>query len=351
MGTTEALNPFIAVRYDWQAEEIESLFSLPLHELLYSSQQVHRFHHKAGEIQLASLLSIKTGNCPEDCAYCPQSVHYQKAAKTDPLPLMELDTVLQAAKKAKSDGATRFCMGGAWKNVPKGRRFNKILDMVRAVSDLGMETCVTLGMLDKEQAEALASAGLKAYNHNLDTSPEFYKQIITTRSFNERLSTIKSVQEAGIEVCSGGIIGMGESWFDRARMLEILASQKPHPQSVPINVLVPVSGTPLEAAPPIPKFDLVRMIAVTRHVMPKSVVRLSAGREGLSEETQFLCFLAGANSVFYGGKLLTTPNCAESADHALFNATGYQAKPAVEMQQNASSMDKELDSVSQSYTL
>ncbi len=287
-------------------EDIKKLISLPLNDLIFKAQNTHKKHFKKTDFQLASLMSIKTGSCPEDCKYCPQSAHYNVNLKKE--KLIEVSQVKEAAKLAKKNGADRFCMGAAWKRLPEGKDFDKVIEMIKTVKSLKLEACVTLGSITEIQAKELKKAGLDAYNHNIDTSPEFYKEIISTRSFEERLDTIKNVRKAGISVCCGGIIGMGETWDDRAKMLEVLANLDPFPESVPINALVPTEGTPLENKKPIKPFDMVRMIAVTRIVMPTTRVRLSAGRKELSPETQMLCFLAGANSIFYGDTLLTTAN-------------------------------------------
>jgi len=287
-------------------EEIKKLISLPLNDLIFKAQNTHRKYFRTTDFQLASLMSIKTGSCPEDCKYCPQSAHYNVNLKKE--KLVEVSKVKTAAELAKKNGADRFCMGAAWKKLPEGKDFNKVIEMIRTVKSLELEACVTLGSITEIQAKELKKAGLDAYNHNIDTSPEFYKEIISTRSFEERLDTIKNVRKAGISVCCGGIIGMGETWDDRAKMLEVLANLDPFPESVPINALVPTKGTPLENKEPIKPFDMVRMIAVTRIIMPTTRVRLSAGRKELSPETQMLCFLAGANSIFYGDTLLTTAN-------------------------------------------
>lgn len=311
-----------ALRHDWNTDEILEILRKPLTELVHDAQSVHRRFHEESTVQLASLLSIKTGACPEDCKYCPQSAHYAKETGQERERLLDVDTVLSKARLAKGAGASRFCMGAAWREVRDGAEFDQVLDMVRGVRGLGMEACVTLGMLNQEQADRLAEAGLNAYNHNLDTSPEFYDQIITTRSFEDRLDTIQCVRKAGITVCTGGIIGMGESERDRAAMLQALASLEPHPESVPINALVPVEGTPLGDREPVEPLEMVRMIATARIIMPKSRVRLSAGRTGFSKETQLLCFLAGANSIFYGEKLLTTSNPDTADDLALIKEAG-----------------------------
>ena len=287
-------------------EDIKKLIFLPLNDLIFMAQNTHKKHFKTNDFQLASLMSIKTGSCPEDCKYCPQSAHFNVNLKKE--KLVEVSKVKKAAELAKKNGADRFCMGAAWKKLPEGKDFNKVIEMIRTVKSLELEACVTLGSITEVQAKELKKAGLDAYNHNIDTSPEFYKEIISTRNFEERLDTIKNVRKAGISVCCGGIIGMGETWDDRAKMLEVLANLDPFPESVPINALVPTKGTPLENREPIKPFDMVRMIAVTRIIMPTTRVRLSAGRKELSPETQMLCFLAGANSIFYGDVLLTTAN-------------------------------------------
>ena len=287
-------------------ENIKKLIFLPLNDLIFKAQNTHKKHFKTADFQLASLMSIKTGSCPEDCKYCPQSAHFNVNLKKE--KLVEVSKVKEAAELAKRNGADRFCMGAAWKKLPKGKDFDKVIEMIRTVKSLELEACVTLGSITEIQAKELKKAGLDAYNHNIDTSPEFYKEIISTRNFEERLDTIKNVRKAGISVCCGGIIGMGETWDDRAKMLEVLANLDPFPESVPINALVPTRGTPLENREPIKPFDMVRMIAVTRIIMPTTRVRLSAGRKELSPETQMLCFLAGANSIFYGDTLLTTAN-------------------------------------------
>jgi biotin synthase len=288
---------------------------------------VHRRHHANGEVQLASLLSIKTGACPEDCKYCAQSAHYAKATGLKREKLLDVDEVLVKARIAKEAGANRFCMGAAWREVKDGAEFDSVLEMVKGVRKLGMEACVTLGMLTQTQADRLAEAGLTAYNHNLDTSPEFYGEIITTRTYQERLDTLACVRKAGVEVCCGGIIGMGETNEDRARLLQTLANLSPHPESVPINALAAVAGTPLANQPPVDPLDLVRMVAAARIMMPLSRVRLSAGRRALSKEAQILCFLAGANSIFYGDKLLTTANSDAADDLALIEEAGLNVQP------------------------
>ena len=319
-----------ALRHDHRSEDIVDLLSLPLLELVDRARAVHRLHHADGEVQLASLLSIKTGSCPEDCKYCPQSAHYAKETGLEREALLDVDDVLSKARTAKDAGATRFCMGAAWRQVKDGPAFDAVLDMVRGVRALNMEACVTLGMLTEGQAERLADAGLTAYNHNLDTSEEFYGEIITTRTYQDRLDTLEHVRKAGVQVCCGGIIGMGETLEDRARLLQTLANLEPHPESVPINALVAVSGTPLEDRPPVDPLDLVRMVAAARILMPTSRVRLSAGRHALSREAQILCFMAGANSIFYGDKLLTTENNDTHDDLSLIEEAGLRVQPFVQ---------------------
>jgi biotin synthase len=306
-------------RHDHSLQEARAIHDLPLMELVFRAQEVHRAHHQPGAVQLCTLLSVKTGGCPEDCAYCPQSAHHETEVKSE--KLMSVDDVLAKARLAKQAGAARFCMGAAWRN-PRGKDFEQVLSMVRGVRELGMEACATLGMLTDEQAERLAAAGLTSYNHNLDTSREHYRRIISTRSYDDRLETLDRVAKQGISVCCGGIIGMGESVDDRCAMLCELAHMRPHPGSVPINALTAVAGTPLESRPKVDPFELVRVIGTARIMMPASMVRLSAGREGLSREAQLLCFMAGANSIFYGEKLLTTGNPDTEADHALFRDAG-----------------------------
>ncbi len=307
------------IRHDWTVEEIVALHDLPLLELIARANAVHRRYHDVNDVQKAALLSIKTGGCPEDCSYCPQSAHHREV-KLDRVDLLTPQDVLAAAKIAKDAGADRFCMGAAWRSAPKDKRFDAVVEMVKGVRDLGMEACVTLGMIDEGQAKRLVEAGLTAYNHNLDTGPEFYGDIITTRSYQDRLDTLKAVRGAGLEMCCGGIIGMGESVRDRAGMLQVLAGFDPHPESVPINTLVAVEGTPLAGRDQVEPLDLVRMIATTRIVMPRARVRLSAGRSFLTQEAQILCLVAGANSIFYGEKLLTTSNAGVNEDDALFTA-------------------------------
>jgi biotin synthase len=315
------------LRHDWTLEEIVAIHDAPLLELVARASAEHRRFFDPNEVQKAALLSIKTGGCPEDCSYCPQSAHHREV-KLDRVELMDVDEVLGAAKLAREAGADRFCMGAAWRQAPEGKRFDAVLDMVRGVRALGMEACVTLGMLNEGQAQRLVEAGLTAYNHNLDTGPEFYGEIIGTRTYEDRLATLAAVRRAGLEMCCGGIIGMGEGVRDRAQMLQVLASFDPHPESVPINALVAVEGTPLDGRPPVDPLELVRMIATTRIVMPKSRVRLSAGRSSLSREAQVLCLVAGANSIFYGEKLLTTGNPGVDTDAALFAALAGQGAQA-----------------------
>jgi biotin synthase len=307
------------IRHDWTRAEIRALFELPFNELIFRAQSLHRTYFDAREVQISTLLSIKTGGCPEDCAYCPQSARYDTGVKAE--KLMALNAVLDEARAAKERGASRFCMGAAWRE-PKDRDVDSVCAMVEGVKRLGLETCATLGMLTRTQAQKLKGAGLDYYNHNLDTSAEFYGEIITTRTYQERLDTLAEVRAAGIAVCCGGIVGMGESEDDRAGLIATLASLDPHPESVPINALVKVAGTPLDETRALEPLDFVRTIAVARIAMPKSVVRLSAGREEMSDETQALCFLAGANSIFYGPKLLTTPNPAADHDRALMTRLG-----------------------------
>ena len=308
------------IRSNWTQNEILKILNLPLIELILKAKKIHKKYFPKKDVQLASLLSIKTGSCPENCKYCPQSAHYNTGIKKE--ALISVKEVLKKAKKAKNSGASRFCMGAAWREVKDGSEFNKVIKMVEGIKKIGMESCVTLGMLNQKQANKLAKAGLKAYNHNIDTSPNFYKKIITTRTFQERIDTIKRVRKAGITVCCGGIIGMGEKIKDRAEMLKVLSNFKPHPESVPINALVPSEGTPLANRKKINSIELVKMCATARIVMPKSRVRLSAGRKDLTNEAQILCFMAGANSIFYGDKLLTTGNNDTSADISLLKSAG-----------------------------
>ncbi|MCL9782334.1 biotin synthase BioB [Vibrio sp. S4M6] len=311
------------VRQNWTVQEVRELLNKPFMDLLFEAQQVHRKYHPDNYVQVSTLLSIKTGACPEDCKYCPQSAHYR--TDVDRERLMEVERVLDAAQKAKNAGSTRFCMGAAWKN-PKERDMPHLIQMIQGVKGMGLETCMTLGMLSSDQAKELSDAGLDYYNHNLDTSPEYYGNIITTRTYQDRLDTLSHVRDAGMKVCSGGIIGMGESTNDRAGLLVELANLPTQPESVPINMLVKVKGTPLEKAEDVDHFDFIKLVAVARIMMPKSAVRLSAGREGMNEQTQALCFMAGANSIFYGCKLLTTPNPDEDSDMQLFKRLGINSQ-------------------------
>jgi len=310
----------VITRHDWTRSEIQALLELPLMELLWQAQQVHREANPGYEVQLASLLSVKTGGCEEDCAYCPQSMHH--SSDVTGRPELDVEPVLARARAAKDAGAHRFCMGWAWREIRDGAPFEAMLAMVRGVRELGLEACVTAGMLTDQQAARLADAGLTAYNHNLDTSPEHYDQIISTRTYQERLETLARVRRSGITLCCGGIIGLGESSHDRAGLLEVLANLNPHPESVPINALVAVEGTPLEEQPAVDPLELVRMVATARILMPHSRVRLSAGREQLNREAQILCLLAGADSIFYGDTLLTTGNPDVAADRELLAAAG-----------------------------
>ncbi len=317
--TAPDLNQLGAVRHDWSVAEVRALFALPFADLMHHAQRVHRQHFNPNEVQVSTLLSIKTGACPEDCAYCPQSIRYDTGLERE--ELMAVDTVLENARAAKAKGATRFCMGAAYR-APKDKQLKVISEMIRGVRAMGMETCATLGMLSPQQAHELKDAGLDYYNHNLDSSEEFYEKIITTRTYQDRLNTLDAVRSAGINVCCGGILGMGEDENDRAKLLLTLANLPQHPESVPINQLVQVSGTPLKGVAPLDPFEFVRAIAVARLLMPKSHVRLSAGRTEMNDQMQALCFLAGANSIFYGEKLLTTDNPEADRDQALFQRLG-----------------------------
>jgi biotin synthase len=314
----EAVIP--ALRHDWQRSEVASIYRTPLPSLVYRAQTVHRQFHPEDRVQTCQLLSIKTGGCPEDCAYCPQSARYDAGVGRE--GLLDPEHVILVAREAVERGVTRFCMGAAWRQAPEGREFQKVLDMVRGVSELGLEVCCTLGMLNDRQAEQLKDAGLSAYNHNLDTSPEFYGSIITTRVYDDRLKTLAAVRKAGITVCCGGILGMGEREEDRIGLLLQLASLEPHPESVPINMLVRVEGTPLAKMPALDPLEMVRAIATARILMPASRVRLAAGRKQLSQEAVTLCFLAGVNSIFVGEKLLTTPNPGRDEDQELLQTLG-----------------------------
>ena len=313
----------LSLRHDWSRDEIQQLLELPLVDLLWQSQQVHRQANPGYQVQLASLLSVKTGGCEEDCAYCPQSMHHSSDVSAH--PQLEVAPVLERARAAKAAGAHRFCMGWAWREIRDGAPFEAMLSMVRGVRELGLEACVTAGMLTDQQASRLAEAGLTAYNHNLDTSPEHYDQIITTRTYQERLETLARVRRSGITLCCGGIIGMGEGTDDRAGLLQVLANLNPHPESVPINALVAVEGTPLEELTSVDPLELVRMVATARILMPHSRVRLSAGREQMNREAQVLCLLAGADSIFYGDQLLTTGNPDVATDRELLAAAGVTA--------------------------
>ena len=312
------------VRSDWSLEEVRELHALPFADLVYQAQTVHRRHFDPNQVQVSTLLSIKTGACPEDCAYCPQSVRYDTGLERE--ALMEPGAVIERARAAKAAGATRFCMGAAWRS-PKDRELETVAEMVRGVHALGLETCATLGMLSPAQAQRLKDAGLDYYNHNLDTSEEFYGEIITTRSYQDRLDTLAAVRDAGIHVCCGGILGMGEQDSDRVALLHTLATLDPHPESVPVNQLVPVAGTPLAGAAALDPIEFVRIIALARILMPRAHVRLSAGRGSMSDEMQALCYLAGANSIFYGEKLLTTGNPDTVSDQALFGRLGIRPEP------------------------
>lgn len=314
------------IRNDWTREEITRIYNKPVLELVYEGASVHRQYHDPSEVQVCTLLSVKTGGCPEDCAYCPQAARYHTGVQVH--KLLEVEEVLGKAREAKDAGSTRFCMGAAWREVRDNRDFDKVIDMVKGVNQLGMEVCCTLGMLTHEQAMKLKDAGLYAYNHNLDTSEEYYGDIITTRTYNDRLQTLEHVRKAKISVCSGGIIGLGEKEADRIGMLHTLATLPEHPESVPVNALVPVEGTPLEDQPRVSVWEMVRMIATARITMPKAMVRLSAGRVRMTLEEQALCFLAGANSIFAGDKLLTTPNPQFVEDQQMFQTLQLKPRPA-----------------------
>lgn len=313
-------------RHDWSHEEIKEIYQSPLLELIYQAATVHRRFHNTGEVQVCTLLSIKTGGCPEDCAYCPQAARYHTDVDTH--ALMNTEKVIDYARKAKDAGSTRFCMGAAWREVRDNRDFDRVIEMVKEVNEMGLEVCCTLGMLSEEQARRLGEAGLYAYNHNLDTSPEYYGKIISTRTYADRLRTLNNVRKAGVSVCCGGIIGLGETHEDRVKMLLTLANMPEHPESVPINALVRVKGTPLENNPKPDNWDMVRMIATARILMPEAMVRLSAGRAEMSLAEQALCFMAGANSIFAGEKLLTTPNPSFDEDNAMFELFGLTAREA-----------------------
>lgn len=328
------------IRHDWQRAEVEALFSLPFNDLLFKAQSIHRAHFNPNEVQVSTLCSIKTGACPEDCAYCPQSARYDTGLEKE--KLMAIEAVVNEAKEAKAAGATRFCMGAAWRS-PRAKDMDVVLGMVKEVKSLGMETCMTLGMLDEAQAKDLADAGLDYYNHNLDTSPEFYGDIITTRTYQDRLDTLDNVRRAGMNVCSGGIVGMGEQESDRVGLLLQLANMGQHPESVPINQLVRVEGTPLAEQEELDPFDFIRTIAVARILMPKSHVRLSAGREEMNDQTQSMAFFAGANSIFYGEKLLTTANPKENKDMQLFARLGIEPEKYEVSHEQAEAEDSILD--------
>ncbi len=312
-----------STRHDWKRDDVSALMALPFNDLIYRAQKTHRQYFDANRVQLSTLMNIKTGGCPEDCAYCPQSAHYQTGLNAE--KLSDINDVVAQAQRAKEKGATRFCMGAAWRQ-PKQKDLDKVEEMIRAVSAIGMETCVTLGMLNQQQAQSLGEAGLDYYNHNLDTSPEYYSKIISTRDYQERLDTLEHVRQAGVKVCCGGIIGMGETTNDRAGLLLTLANLPEHPESVPINMLVKVEGTPLSDSAELDPLDFVRIIAVARIMMPASMIRLSAGRNEMSDETQALCFLAGANSIFYGEKLLTTDNPQLENDQGLLKRLGIESQ-------------------------
>jgi biotin synthase len=314
-----------AVRTNWTLAEVQALLDLPFADLVYHAQKVHRAHFDPNEVQISTLLSIKTGACPEDCAYCSQSIRFETGLKSE--PLMDIEVVLGKARQARANGATRFCMGAAYRS-PKAKQLEQIITMIKGVREMGMETCVTLGMLTGEQAHQLKEAGLDYYNHNIDTSESHYKKVITTRTYQDRLDTLEACRDAGLNVCCGGILGLGETPLDRAQFLHTLATLPEHPQSVPINQLMQVPGTPLHGAAKPTALDFVRVIAVARLLMPRSYVRLSAGRSDMSDETQALCFIAGANSIFYGDKLLTTENPGEDHDAALFERLGIHAQTA-----------------------
>lgn len=316
----------MSLRHDWTIAEINEIYHTPLLELVYRAASVHRKHNETGEVQVCTLLSIKTGGCPEDCAYCPQAARYHTDVNVH--ALMQTGEVMEYAKRAKAAGSTRFCMGAAWREVRNNRDFDRVLEMVKGVNSLGMEVCCTLGMLTEDQAEKLAEAGLYAYNHNLDTSKDYYSEIISTRTYQDRLQTLDNVRKAGVSVCCGGIIGLGETHADRIGMLHTLATLPEHPESVPINALVAVQGTPMQDQPKVDVWDMVRMIATARILMPKAMVRLSAGRTEMSVAEQAWCFMAGANSIFAGEKLLTTPNPSFEADDAMFRLLGLQPREA-----------------------
>ncbi len=314
------------IRHDWTKGELRAIHDSPLLDLIYRAAALHRTYHAANQVQVCSLINVKVGGCPEDCKYCPQAARYHTDVKAT--PMMEMEEVLEHALMAKANGATRVCLGASWRSVRDNAQFDFVINAVRKITDMGLEVCCTLGMLSENQAKRLKEAGLYAYNHNLDSSPEFYKTIITTRRYEDRLQTLDVVERAGITVCCGGILGMGETVEDRIGLLYMLARRNPHPASVPINLLMPVKGTPLAERPPVPIWEMVRMIATARIAMPKSMVRFTAGRLGRSLEEQALCFLSGANSIFSGEKLLTRPNPDFDEDHAMFQLFGLQPRPA-----------------------
>ncbi len=321
-----------AIRNNWSLEEIYGIYNLPLLELIFKAATVHKKYNDTAEVQVCTLLSIKTGGCVEDCAYCPQAARYNTGVNVH--ALMQKDEVLRYAQKAKDAGSTRFCMGAAWREVRDNKDFDRVIEMVKGVNELGMEVCCTLGMLSETQAHKLANAGLYAYNHNLDTSSEYYSEIITTRTYNDRLQTLDNVRKAGVSVCCGGIIGLGETHEDRIKMLHTLSTMPEHPESVPINALVAIAGTPLEDNDKVDVWDMMRMIATTRVLMPKAMVRLSAGRTSMSISEQALCFMAGANSIFAGDKLLTTPNPSFEEDNAMFRLLGLNPRTAFKEEKN-----------------
>ena len=329
----------MALKHDWTKEEILEIYNKPFMELLYEAATVHRQHHDPNTVQVSTLLSIKTGGCPEDCGYCPQAARYHTDLEGN--DLMSVNQVKAQALRAKASGSSRVCMGAAWRNVKDGEEFDNVLEMVRSINKLDMEVCCTLGMLTENQAQRLAEAGLYAYNHNLDSSEEYYKEVISTRGYQDRLDTIGNVRKTNVTVCSGGIIGMGESEADRAGMLVALSTLNPQPESVPINALVPVEGTPLEEQTPVPIWDMIRMVATTRIVMPETQVRLSAGRTQMSREGQAMCFFAGANSIFAGDKLLTTPNPDVNEDMEMFKMLGLNPQKAFEKKSQPESVDAE----------
>ena len=320
------------IRNDWSVNEIKNIYETPLLELIYKAATMHKNYNDTAEVQVCTLLSIKTGGCSEDCAYCPQAARYNTGVNVH--ALMKQEEVLEYARKAKEAGSTRFCMGAAWREVRDNRDFDRVIDMVKGVNEMGMEVCCTLGMLTATQAQKLADAGLYAYNHNLDTSSEYYEAIITTRTYEDRLQTLDNVRKAGVSVCCGGIVGLGETKEDRINMLHTLATMPEHPESVPINALVPVAGTPLEHNTKVDIWDMVRMIATARILMPKAMVRLSAGRTSMSVSEQALCFMAGANSIFAGDKLLTTPNPSFDEDNAMFRLLGLKPRAAFKAEKN-----------------